>query len=377
MRRHYAAALALVAATVSAAATGSSPAAAQSFGSGVQFQGYDFDDALGVKAANLFMVPFAAQMPLGSRISADIYTAYASGSALIGDTQHTLSGMVDTRVRANFQVTPWALLTFGVNVPTGNATHTESEARVAAVLASEMLGFREASWGLGAGVTTGIATAYHIGSTGVGLGVSYRVASEFEPVADSTLKYTPGNEVRVRLGLDRNIGSNKLTGGVTFQNYSEDRLQGRDLFQPGNRWRGDIAYSFRTSASAAWTVYATEIWREHGDVNIAIVDQSGVQLRDSTLSTGTQNLLIGGIAGSMRVGSISLSPSLDARMQTRSLVGGEGWIVGAGTDVPLRAGRFDITPGARVLYGAIQGDSPTDHSLWGGELSLGVRWGSR
>ncbi|MEO5511570.1 MAG: hypothetical protein ABIS27_13145 [Longimicrobiales bacterium] len=371
--RRILAAIALVALAAPVAAQSSSV----SVGSGVFFQGYSFDDGLGVKAANLLMVPFATQVPISSRVSGDVYTAYARGSALIGGTTHTLSGMVDTRVRLNVQATPWALVTLGANIPTGNATHTDSEARVAAVLASDMLGFREASWGLGAGFTTGVATAHHIGRTGVGLGVSYRLSSEFEPVADSSLKYTPGNEIRVRFGLDRNIAGNKLTGGVTFQNYSQDQVQGRDLFQPGNRWRGDLAYSFRTGASAAWTLYAADIWREHGDVSIDITDQNGAILGDSTFSTGTQNLLIGGLVGSVRLGSLSLAPSVDARMQTRSLDGGEGWLVGAGTDVPLRAGSLDITPGGRLTFGQIQGDTPIYRNLLGGELSLSVRWGGR
>jgi hypothetical protein len=342
---------------------------------GAHFQGYNFDDGLGVEAVNLLLVPFAAQVPITSRLSTDVYTAFARGTALVGDTQYKLTGMVDTRLRANFQATPWALLTLGVNLPTGNATHDDGEARVAAVLSSDLLGFREASFGLGAGFTTGIATAHHIGNTGVGLGLSYRVASEFEPVADSALKYTPGNEVRVRVAFDRNIGSNKLTGGVTFQNYAQDRVSGRDLFQPGNRWRGDVAYAFRTGASAAWTVYATDVWREHGDASIDIVDPAGTVLRDSVVTTGTQNLLIGGIAGSMRAGGLLLEPGIDARVQTRSLEGGDGWLIGAGTNVPLRAGRFDVTPGGRLTYGKIQGDTPTNWSMWGGELSLVLRWG--
>jgi hypothetical protein len=183
--------------------------------------------------------------------------------------------------------------------------------------------------------------------------------------------------MRIRLGLDRNIGNSKLSGGITFQNYTQDRVDNRDLFQPGNRWRGDVAYSFRTGTNAAWTAYATDVWREHGDVNISIVDQSGVQLRDSTFTTGTQNLIMAGIAGSVRMAGLSLLPNIDARKQTRSLPGGEGWLVGAGTDVPLRAGAFDITPGGRLVYGKIQGDTETNHNMWGGELSVGIRWGSR
>jgi hypothetical protein len=74
---------------------------------------------------------------------------------------------------------------------------------------------------------------------------------------------------------------------------------------------------------------------------------------------------------------MSLLPNVDARRQTRSLTGGEGWLVGAGTDVPLRAGSFDITPGGRLVYGKIQGETDVNHNMWGGELSLGIRWGSR
>src|SRR5688572_17877824 len=172
-------------ATVLIAALAVTPAAGQlsrqSFGAAVNFQGYTFADGLGVNSANLLMVPLAWELPLSRTLSLDAYAAYARGAAEIGDTVYNMNGFVDTRVRANWAALPWAMLTVGVNLPTGNATHTTEEAVVSNVLATEVLGFREAAWGLGFGVTTGVATAYQFGPLGVGVGASYRVASEFEP----------------------------------------------------------------------------------------------------------------------------------------------------------------------------------------------------
>src|SRR5215510_7150985 len=194
--------------TFALALAGSSDASAAAqitqlgIGGGAQFQGYSFAKGLGVSAANLLMLPVAYEQPIGRSLSIDIYSAYARGAVEIGDTVYHLNGLVDTRVRANWAATPWAVLTVGLNLPTGDSQHDSEEAVVSNVLATEVLGFREASWGLGFGTTTGIATVHNFGGLGVGFGASYRLGSEFEPSADTTLRYTPGNETRVRLALD-------------------------------------------------------------------------------------------------------------------------------------------------------------------------------
>jgi hypothetical protein len=53
---------------------------------------------------------------------------------------------------------------------------------------------------------------------------------------------------RVCASPDGYIGANKLTLGLTQRNYSRNKLDGRDLFQPGQRWQADLSYSFRTGA---------------------------------------------------------------------------------------------------------------------------------
>jgi len=359
---------------------GAAPAAAQtgtSLASGVVFQGYNFGEGLGLENATLLMVPVAFEQPVGSRLTLDLYTAYARGAVQTDSTSFDLSGMVDTRVRASWTATPWAVVTLGLNLPTGATEHSPEEAAVAATLSSELLGFREATWGLGFGATTGLATAFRAGQWGVGLAGSYRMADEFEPRSDLDATYAPGDEVRVRLALDRNLGANKLTAGVTFQNFSQDQLDGRNLFQAGNRWRGDLTDSFRTSRTAVWTAYLTDVWRERGDIFISLVDDQGQFVRDSVSQTGSQNLLVAGVAGSMRLGAMTVRPALDARVQSTEGAGGGGWLVGGGADVPHRVGSFELVPAARLLLGKVDAaggeDSP---GLWGGELGLTLRWGA-
>jgi len=335
------------------------------------FQGYSFPKELAVKSATLAIVPVGYQFVASRSLSFDFYTAYARGAVEVGGESFTLQGLVDTRVRASLNVTPWAVITGALNLPTGNATHDQEEAIVATALSTELLGFREALWGTGFGATTGLATAWRVGSTGIGFGASYRAQSEFEPSADTSFKYTPGNETRARVAIDQNIGTSKLTLGLTFQNYSDDQIDGRNLFAPGNRWRGDLAYSFRTGVSSTWTLYAADVRRENGDVSLQIVNANGQPVRDSIFTAGQQNMAVVGIAGATR----SFRPSADFRLLTRESGADEGWLAGVGADFPRRSGSMDIIPNLRVSYGAMEGTTDEKHGFWGGEVSLTLRWG--
>lgn len=337
------------------------------------FQGYSFPKELsGVTSATLAMLPVGYEFHASRALSLDFYSAYARGEVKDSKKTYTLQGLVDTRVRASLNVTPWAVLTAALNLPTGKATHDADEAVVATSLSTELLGFREALWGTGFGATTGLATAWRTGSTGIGFGASYRMQGEFEPSADSAFKYTPGNEARARIAVDQNLGNSKLTLGLTFQNYRDDRLDGRNLFAPGNRWRGDVAYSFRGGVNSTWSLYAADVRRENGDVSLQLVDGTGRPVRDSTFSAGQQNMLVLGVAGASR----SIRPSADFRLLTRKSGAGEGWLAGAGTDLHMRKGSTDVIPNVRFSYGQMEGvSSDVKRGFWGGEASLTLRWG--
>lgn len=348
---------------------------AQSLGAGTHFQGFRFDRTLGIEVANLLLTPVAYRLRLGQSLETDLYAAYARGAVQVDNRVFTLSGFVDTRLRAVWQLRPWAAVTVALNLPTGNATHDAGEARVASVLATDILGFREASWGTGFALTSGVATAHRVGDWGVGVGLSYRLADQFEPRADTAVKYAPGDETRLRLALDRTFGQNKLTLGFTFQSYAQDKVDGRNLFQSGNRVRGDVTYAFRSGRST-WTAYAANIWRERGDVRLDIVDASGAVVGDTTFQTGWQNLFVAGLTGAVPVVTgFNVRPAVDVRVQSREETGGAGWVLAAGADVPLRfLGTYDLFPRGRFLFGQLENEQGLSRSLWGGELGITVRW---
>lgn len=344
----------------------------QTLGIGASFHGYSFDEDLGVKVANLFMVPIAYRLSLSETFTLDLYGAWAEGRVERDNQTFVLNGAVDTRIRASYQASPWAIITVAAALPTGNASHNTEEAVVASVLSSDILGFNEATWGTGFAVTTGVATVHRVGAWGVGLGASYRIADSFEPSADTSFSYSPGNESRVRVALDRNVGeTGKFTGGVTFQTFQSDQLDGRNLFDSGDRVRVDASYAFR-AGSTTWNVFAANMWRSDGDLRLQIIDEAGSVVRDSTVATGSQNLFMVGASGALPVGStIYLHPSLDLQIQDRRDDPGEsgsGWLLRGGFDLPLRLfTTFDFFPRVRASAGRLKNEQGLSKSFYGFE----------
>jgi hypothetical protein len=265
------------------------------------------------------------------------------------------------------------VLTVGVNIPTGNSADTNEEAIVTTVLATDMLGFREATWGTGLGITGGIATARQMGNWGVGLGASYRQSSEFEPTDGSDLKYQPGNEARIRFGVDRTVGEGgKFTAGVTLLNYSEDQADGQNLFQAGNRLRVDATYAFRSGGST-WSLFAANAWRDKGDLTLDLVDPSGAIVGDTLLVVGGQNLFVAGLRGSVPFAGVRIRPELDFRLLSHDDDDGSGWLFGGGFDLPLRFfGTYDVFPRLRASYGKMDAATGESYSFWGGEAGFNI-----
>lgn len=374
--------LALLAVTVT-------PVAAQySVGTGVEYQSFDFEAGLGADGAALFMIPVAARIPLSAveGLTFDVYSAWAEGRVQVSDSVLKLSGPVDTGVRAAYQATPWALVTLGLNLPTGSSQHDSEEALVASVLSTDMFGFREATWGRGFAVTSSVAAARTVNGFGLGLAASYSLRGKFNPSADiagtpddeSALQYQPGSERRVRLGVDRNFGNSTMTLGATFINYSGDQADGRNLFQAGNRFRLDGSYAFRLGGGV-WTVYAADLIRQNGDLTLRVLDSQGDSVDVANVDTPRQNLLVGGVTGHVALGGgFVFRPHVDAKLQSREdstgSDAGSGWLIGAGGDVPVRVFGNDLFPKARVLIGRMKDPLGSSVNVFGMEFSGTMRF---
>lgn len=354
-----------------------SPLHAQySVGGGVDFTSYTFDAGLGADAAQLFMIPVAVQVPVVPGLGIDIYGAWAEGRVERGDTLYKLSGPVDTGIRAAYQATPWALVTLGANVPTGDATHDGQEAIVASLLSTDILGFREASWGRGFAVTASAAVARSMGNFGLGIAGAYSMRGKFDPIDDNDedFEYQPGSETRVRLGLDRNFGNSTLTLGGTFLTYAQDQANGQNLFQAGRRFRFDASYAFRLAAGV-WTVYAADLVRQNGTLRLPDVDTQGAPLGTFTsVDTPKQNLAVAGFMGAVSLGGgFVFRPHVDLKLQSREdsagSDAGSGWLVAAGGDVPMRVfGGHDFFPKARILLGSLKDPTGSGVRVFGIEL---------
>ena len=359
-------------AVAAALAALAAPAAAQSAGGfavtvAPNFRSFSLDESLAASSASLLLVPVSVQVPVGDRVGFDLYSGWASGSVDVADETLSLSGPVDTRLRGTWAATPWARVTIGLNLPTGNGTHSAEEAQVAALLSTDLLGFREASFGTGMGITTGAALAHQLGEWGVGYGASYRLAGEFEPSEDTTTVYSPGSELVARLAIDRNVGTgSKITIGGTVQHFSETEF-GDNLFQPGTRVRGDASYASRAGPGATARLFVSDIWRQQGEVSLLSDPSAG------STGVGAQNVLIAGVAADLG-GRWRLTPRADVRVLTHQEGTGSGWIGGIGTGLGSRVAGVDVMPRARVMLGAVEAFTGDRHGVTGFEVELALRF---
>jgi hypothetical protein len=238
-----------------------SAAAAQNSGAriGPQFYSYTLGAPSNVTITE-GAIPFFVFMPMGG-ITLDVGSAYAMAnvkSTVGGQTRESkISGLTDTQIRATMPLgTDMVLLTMGVNVPTGKSTADTSEQMAAALIGNDFLVLPISSMGSGFGGTGGIALAKPVGQWNLGAGVSVRSGMPFDPYQDATgakLRYTPGTEMRMRVGVDHPYGSGRAALGVTYSKFSDDKFQS-SVYNTGDRmfvqgylgnslWNGDYMLS--------------------------------------------------------------------------------------------------------------------------------------
>jgi hypothetical protein len=336
---------------------------------GVEVRQYTFGSSFSVERLRQIAVPFGVVVPVGRRFSFDAGVNWARTSLRRpGGVKEEFSSFTDTQLRGSYTFGNDAVVaSVMVNLPTGKRKTTQRQFGVASSTSSNFLLFPVNSFGTGFSVTPGLAAATTAGDWNLGLAASARVSSSYSPFRDTTGTYKPGVETRLRGGVDRLIGSSRMSLGVTFSTFSNDELRGgafgNGTFDPGNRFLVDFGVVSPVGGGTVG-IYA---WNYHRT-------RSGSAGTGSTAG-GKENVFTAGLNGAFSLSSrLALEPAAEARIWSPQ--SGSGYLIGAGTGLRIDATpRFAIVPSFRFDFGSIKTTDGVNHSVTGWDASALIRYG--
>jgi hypothetical protein len=321
---------------------------------------------VGLESVTLFTTHFAAGTVAGpARLS--VRGAWARGTVALPDGDAELSGLVDTELRVDWDVLPDELtLTARGFLPTGVATLDPEQSVVASVLSSDLLPFRVSSLGTGGGVFLEGAASHRFGGLGAGISLGWGRSGELEPLEGESVVYRPGSQWSARVALDGELGP-AVKGSVRlgFRRYGDDTMDGRNLFQPGNRLEGLVSVGFPTVRGGSAAVYAGLFHRENGTA-----------LLETLADAPSQDLLLAGAVWRVALGGTWIQPRADARLFRSEDGVGQGFQLGVGSSAEIEVGsEVTLVPVLIARIGNVEVREGLSSGFTGAELGVSVRFG--
>jgi hypothetical protein len=189
------------------------------------------------------------------------------------------------------------------------------------------------------------------------------MSGEYEPFSDDPAKYSPGTEGRVKLGIDRLMGSSRLSAGFTYSTFGSDEFKnlggGSGQYQPGNRFISELALAVMAGKGTV-TGYMWDYYR----------NKAG----GTGSAANKENILSIGATGSWPLGArMRLEPLVETRFWSPDQ--GNGKMVGFGSSLQIPVGgSFTFSPAARFDVGSVEFTDGTKHHLTGWGLSALLRY---
>jgi hypothetical protein len=310
-----------------------------------QFHSYTIDAPSNTKISE-FSVPLFVLVPIAPSFSFDVGTSYAQSR--VEQTNNgtkvtsSISGLTDTQIRGNLVLgRDFIVLTAGVNLPTGKSTVATPQQLAASLIGSDFLAFPISNMGTGLGGTGGIAVARPLGDWNFGFGFSMRRSAQYDPfdaAGGTALHYQPGNEYRGRAGLDRAVGTGRITLGVTYSTFGSDNLGG-SLYNTGDRWLSQASYA-NTLGGGQLSFNAWDLFRTAGT------------LADSS-TLGHENIVNGALAYGIPIGnSVTLEPNIEGRAWTQESASTSA-LATFGLRMQIGASGFSILPSVAYSLGRL------------------------
>ncbi len=254
-----------------------------------------------------FALPVFVLIPAGDRFTFDIGTSYARSRVTSGARTSEISGLTDTQVRGTLTLgSDFLVITAGVNLPTGTSAVTLDQFEAAGLIGNDFLAFPISNMGTGFAFTGGLALARPVGQWNVGLGGAVRRSASFEPfdIPDQTLRFQPGTEYRVRLGVDRTVGAGRAALGLTYSAFGKDDAGG-SVYSTGDRVIAQGAYTVQLTGRAI-TVAAYNVYRGRGSYA-------------SGAPAGRENIVNGFASVALNPGGALLEPSVEVRHRLQNV----------------------------------------------------------
>jgi hypothetical protein len=310
-----------------------------------QFHSYDIKAPSNTKISE-FAVPMFVLIPITPSFSFDVGTSFARSE--VQQTTNgtlatsTISGLTDTQIRANYTLgNDFIVLTAGVNVPTGQSTVKTNQLLAANLIGSDFLSFPISNMGTGFGGTGGIAFARPVGEWNVGFGLSMRRAAQydpFDPGGGPAVHYQPGNEYRVRGGVDHSFGTGRIAAGLTYSTFGNDNLAG-SVYNTGNRWLSQVSVT-NNFGPGQLSLVGWNLFREAGT------------LADSSF-LGHENIANAMLSYGVNVGPALIEPNVEGRVWTQT-GGAETSMIGTfGIRSQLSVLGFSVLPSVGYSLGKL------------------------
>ncbi len=248
------------------------------------------------QSANQLSFPVIYRLPVNRALSIDVINSPAFTS--LSSANDNLGGIADTRLRASYvTMDDKMLITGGISLPTGKHSLSGEEINIASVLAMDALDFRVPSLGQGMDINLNIAYAREMSGFVVGGGLGYLHKGTFQPYKEADWKYTPGDEVSITVGADKNLEINggpvRLTADIGYTLYQQDEIDGKAIFRSGNKILFDFRSMFKVG-TADFLAYAQNRTRGKnqrglGSLQSETLNSNGNQLEIGTTGTFPMN----------------------------------------------------------------------------------------
>lgn len=314
------------------------------------------------KHIDQYSSPLAWIVPMSKTFTLDISTSYAASTVTSGGAvTSSIAGLTDTQVRGSWVLfDQHAAFTVGLNLPTGKYTINANQQEAAGQIGNAFLLMPVGGMGVGPGGTMGLAVAQRLGDWNLGVSGSVRKTGRFDAyqLTSGVLRFQPGDEYRLRIGVDRPVGKGSFNGSINYSKFGSDVIDS-SAFATGDRTMLQAGLSLPFGATDL-SVGLWDMYRGPGELIGA--------------KSPWENLADLSVGFGIRASNLYLNTSVEQRIWN---VGGSraGDLTNFGIRAQFNLGTFIIAPSTTVglgkLHSAVGGPSADLQGIRGQIL---VRW---